>query len=212
MTMVNDAKTILCVVVIVFSVYDVFSCSNPQWAVAEGEPSPALLDHEEALLGSVPAIRGVRAQCQTGEVHQPREQRTHTCTECTSHLLSDGIPGICIKNAPHSFVMNVFMKTWCLLCAFYVFYTSSHLQRFFISTLQALDWLQEAGEYFLSTHNTLGDSPEKTQELLKEYENFCVSAKVSIIYTQPWKEPSVFLSFSVSNGFSSAQILRCLNL
>ncbi|XP_053482979.1 kalirin [Ictalurus furcatus] len=45
------------------------------------------------------------------------------------------------------------------------------------SAKQALDWLQEAGEYFLSTHNTLGDSAEKTQELLKEYENFCVSAK-----------------------------------
>ncbi|TSM68899.1 Kalirin [Bagarius yarrelli] len=47
------------------------------------------------------------------------------------------------------------------------------------SAKQALDWLQEAGEYFLSTHNTQGDSAEKTQELLKEYENFCVAAKTS---------------------------------
>lgn len=64
-------------------------------------------------------------------------------------------------------------------------YTSSHLHQLFISTSQALDWLQEAGEYFLSTHNALGDSAEKTQELLKEYENFCVPAKVSVTHTQP---------------------------
>ncbi|XP_051996761.1 LOW QUALITY PROTEIN: kalirin RhoGEF kinase b [Xyrauchen texanus] len=42
---------------------------------------------------------------------------------------------------------------------------------------QAIDWLQEAGEYFLSTHTSPGDSNEKTQELLKEYEDFRVSVK-----------------------------------
>uniref|UniRef100_A0A671K5Z9 Kalirin RhoGEF kinase a n=1 Tax=Sinocyclocheilus anshuiensis TaxID=1608454 RepID=A0A671K5Z9_9TELE len=42
---------------------------------------------------------------------------------------------------------------------------------------QAIDWLQETGEYFLSTHTSLGDTSEKTQELLKEYEDFRVSAK-----------------------------------
>ncbi|XP_051985930.1 kalirin-like [Xyrauchen texanus] len=42
---------------------------------------------------------------------------------------------------------------------------------------QAIDWLQETGEYFLSTHTSLGASNEKTQELLKEYEDFRVSAK-----------------------------------
>ncbi|XP_016127087.1 kalirin-like [Sinocyclocheilus grahami] len=42
---------------------------------------------------------------------------------------------------------------------------------------QAIDWLQEAGEYFLSTHTSPGDTSGKTQELLKEYENFRVSAK-----------------------------------
>lgn len=81
--------------------------------------------------------------------------------------------------------MNALINTRCFLNAFYVFYACSHLQRFFTLTLQALDWLQEAGEYFLSTHNTLGDTAEKTHELLKEYENFCVSAKVSITRTQP---------------------------
>lgn len=82
-----------------------------------------------------------------------------------------------------TFICNECTYKGCLLYAFYVFYTSSHLQRYFISTSQALDWLQEAGEYFLSTHNTLGDSAEKTQELLKEYENFCVSAKVCITHS-----------------------------
>ncbi|KAK9972958.1 hypothetical protein ABG768_023712 [Culter alburnus] len=42
---------------------------------------------------------------------------------------------------------------------------------------QAIDWLQETGEYFLSSHTSPGDTSEKTQELLKEYEDFRVSAK-----------------------------------
>uniref|UniRef100_A0A9J8BSK0 Kalirin RhoGEF kinase a n=1 Tax=Cyprinus carpio carpio TaxID=630221 RepID=A0A9J8BSK0_CYPCA len=42
---------------------------------------------------------------------------------------------------------------------------------------QAIDWLQETGEYFLSTHTSPGDTSEKTQELLKEYEDFRVSVK-----------------------------------
>ncbi|KAK2888899.1 hypothetical protein Q8A67_014274 [Cirrhinus molitorella] len=42
---------------------------------------------------------------------------------------------------------------------------------------QAIDWLQETGEYFLSTHTSPGDSSEKTQDLLKEYEDFRISAK-----------------------------------
>uniref|UniRef100_A0AAR2KII5 Kalirin RhoGEF kinase n=1 Tax=Pygocentrus nattereri TaxID=42514 RepID=A0AAR2KII5_PYGNA len=42
---------------------------------------------------------------------------------------------------------------------------------------QALDWLQETGEQYLSTHTSPGETTEKTQELLKEYEEFRVSAK-----------------------------------
>ncbi|KAI7807748.1 kalirin RhoGEF kinase b isoform X1 [Triplophysa rosa] len=42
---------------------------------------------------------------------------------------------------------------------------------------QAIGWLQDTGEYFLSTHATPGDSNERTQELLKEFEDFRVSAK-----------------------------------
>uniref|UniRef100_A0AAR2IMN4 non-specific serine/threonine protein kinase n=1 Tax=Pygocentrus nattereri TaxID=42514 RepID=A0AAR2IMN4_PYGNA len=45
------------------------------------------------------------------------------------------------------------------------------------SAKQSLEWIQEAGDYFLSTHNSAGDSTEKTQQLLKEYEEFCISAK-----------------------------------
>ncbi|XP_066520975.1 kalirin RhoGEF kinase b isoform X3 [Hoplias malabaricus] len=42
---------------------------------------------------------------------------------------------------------------------------------------QALDWLQETGEQYLSTHISPGETTEKTQELLKDYEEFRVSAK-----------------------------------
>ncbi|KAJ8253327.1 hypothetical protein GJAV_G00211670 [Gymnothorax javanicus] len=45
------------------------------------------------------------------------------------------------------------------------------------SAKQALDWIQETGEYYLSTHTSPGETSEKTQELLKEYEEFRVSAK-----------------------------------
>ncbi|XP_048341705.1 kalirin isoform X5 [Sphaerodactylus townsendi] len=45
------------------------------------------------------------------------------------------------------------------------------------SAKQALDWIQESGEYYLSTHNSTGESAEETQELLKEYVEFKVPAK-----------------------------------
>uniref|UniRef100_A0A8C9VF91 non-specific serine/threonine protein kinase n=1 Tax=Scleropages formosus TaxID=113540 RepID=A0A8C9VF91_SCLFO len=45
------------------------------------------------------------------------------------------------------------------------------------SAKQALDWIQETGEYYLSTHTSPGETSEQTQELLKEYEEFRVSAK-----------------------------------
>ncbi|TRY93448.1 hypothetical protein DNTS_005746, partial [Danionella cerebrum] len=37
---------------------------------------------------------------------------------------------------------------------------------------QALEWIEEAGEVYLTSHMSSGDSPEKTQELLKEYDDF----------------------------------------
>ncbi|KAK1798865.1 hypothetical protein P4O66_007150, partial [Electrophorus voltai] len=41
----------------------------------------------------------------------------------------------------------------------------------------ALDWLQETGEQYLSTHTSPGETTERTQELLREYGDFRVSAK-----------------------------------
>uniref|UniRef100_A0A8C5KWZ5 Kalirin, RhoGEF kinase n=1 Tax=Jaculus jaculus TaxID=51337 RepID=A0A8C5KWZ5_JACJA len=45
------------------------------------------------------------------------------------------------------------------------------------SAKQALDWVQETGEYYLSTHTSTGETTEETQELLKEYGEFRVPAK-----------------------------------
>ncbi|KTG39807.1 hypothetical protein cypCar_00024495 [Cyprinus carpio] len=43
--------------------------------------------------------------------------------------------------------------------------------------LKALEWIQEAGEVYLTSHTSPGDSVEKTRELLREYEEFRISAK-----------------------------------
>lgn len=51
--------------------------------------------------------------------------------------------------------------------------------------LQALDWIQETGEYYLSTHTSTGETTEETQELLKEYGEFRVPAKVGSIPAPP---------------------------
>ncbi|XP_040214233.1 kalirin isoform X2 [Rana temporaria] len=45
------------------------------------------------------------------------------------------------------------------------------------SAKQALDWIQETGEHFLSTHISTGESLDQTQSLLKEYEDFRCPAK-----------------------------------
>uniref|UniRef100_A0A6I8PGU4 non-specific serine/threonine protein kinase n=1 Tax=Ornithorhynchus anatinus TaxID=9258 RepID=A0A6I8PGU4_ORNAN len=45
------------------------------------------------------------------------------------------------------------------------------------SAKQALEWLQESGEFYLSTHTSPGETPEETQALLKEYGEFRVPAK-----------------------------------
>uniref|UniRef100_A0A8C7E759 non-specific serine/threonine protein kinase n=1 Tax=Naja naja TaxID=35670 RepID=A0A8C7E759_NAJNA len=45
------------------------------------------------------------------------------------------------------------------------------------SAKQALDWIQETGEYYLSTHTSTGESADETHELLKEYGEFKVPAK-----------------------------------
>ncbi|KAM4697403.1 kalirin isoform 2-T2 [Rhinophrynus dorsalis] len=45
------------------------------------------------------------------------------------------------------------------------------------SAKQALDWIQETGEHYLSTHTSPGECTGETQELLKEYEEFRIPAK-----------------------------------
>lgn len=44
--------------------------------------------------------------------------------------------------------------------------------------LQALDWLQQSGDHYLATHTSPGATMAETQELLNQYREFCVSAKV----------------------------------
>lgn len=43
---------------------------------------------------------------------------------------------------------------------------------------QALDWLQQSGDHYLSTHTSPGATVTETQELLNQHREFCVSAKV----------------------------------
>ncbi|KAM9305737.1 kalirin [Gastrophryne carolinensis] len=45
------------------------------------------------------------------------------------------------------------------------------------SAKQALDWIQETGEHFLSAHTSTGESLDETHSLLKEYQDFRLPAK-----------------------------------
>ncbi|KAK3851641.1 hypothetical protein Pcinc_039994, partial [Petrolisthes cinctipes] len=45
------------------------------------------------------------------------------------------------------------------------------------SAKQALDWIMETGEMYLSTHTKLGDTKEETERLLKEHNEFKGTAK-----------------------------------
>lgn len=47
-----------------------------------------------------------------------------------------------------------------------------------VSPFQALDWLQQSGDHYLSTHTSPGATAAETQELLNQHREFCVSAKV----------------------------------
>ncbi|XP_062236269.1 kalirin-like [Platichthys flesus] len=44
-------------------------------------------------------------------------------------------------------------------------------------TQQALDWLQQSGDHYLTTHTSPGSNMSETQELLNQHREFCVSAK-----------------------------------
>ncbi|XP_037549683.1 triple functional domain protein [Nematolebias whitei] len=45
------------------------------------------------------------------------------------------------------------------------------------SAKQALEWIHDTGEFYLSTHTSIGSSIHHTQELLKEHEDFHITAK-----------------------------------
>uniref|UniRef100_A0A672ZBR8 non-specific serine/threonine protein kinase n=1 Tax=Sphaeramia orbicularis TaxID=375764 RepID=A0A672ZBR8_9TELE len=45
------------------------------------------------------------------------------------------------------------------------------------SAKQALEWIHDTGEFYLSTHTSTGSSIHHTQELLKEHEEFHITAK-----------------------------------
>ncbi|MFT7811725.1 triple functional domain protein isoform X1 [Arapaima gigas] len=45
------------------------------------------------------------------------------------------------------------------------------------SAKQALEWIHDTGEFYLSTHTSTGSSIQHTQELLKEHEEFHITAK-----------------------------------
>lgn len=60
--------------------------------------------------------------------------------------------------------------TWCELCC------------------QALEWIHETGEFYLSTHTETGNTQDETDALLKEHNEFKSSAKVIVLAMQ-------FLSF-----------------
>lgn len=51
-------------------------------------------------------------------------------------------------------------------------------------SLQALDWLQQSGEHYLSTHTSPGATSAETQDLLAQHREFCISAKVNT-HTDP---------------------------
>ncbi len=46
--------------------------------------------------------------------------------------------------------------------------------------LQALEWIHDTGEFYLSTHTNVGENLTETEALLKEHNEFKVTAKVSV--------------------------------
>ncbi len=51
---------------------------------------------------------------------------------------------------------------------------------FWLFFLQALEWIHDTGEFYLSTHTSTGSTIHHTQELLKEHEEFQITAKVCL--------------------------------
>ncbi|KAI4898076.1 hypothetical protein NFI96_018077 [Prochilodus magdalenae] len=76
------------------------------------------------------------------------------------------------------------------------------------SAKQALEWIHDTGEFYLSTHTSTGSSIHHTQELLKEHEDFQITAKIrrsdtDQIMAQPlWQtKERVKLLIQLADGF-----------
>lgn len=50
-----------------------------------------------------------------------------------------------------------------------------------INFFQALGWIKETGEHYLTSHSSVGESREETERLLKEHNEFKGNAKASAL-------------------------------
>ncbi|XP_053570468.1 triple functional domain protein isoform X2 [Bombina bombina] len=86
-----------------------------------------------------------------------------------------------------------------------------HCQQYVVferSAKQALEWIHDNGEFYLSTHTSTGSSIQHTQELLKEHEEFQITAKQT--------KERVKLLIQLADGFCekghahAAEIKKCV--
>ena len=97
----------------------------------------------------------------------------HICmTEPRRHGLMNPLPWFDMKSQR------------CHECTVYNYMFSTHevYLHLTLSSLQALEWIHDTGEFYLSTHTSTGSSIHHTQELLKEHEDFQITAKVCCVY------------------------------
>ncbi|XP_068092702.1 triple functional domain protein isoform X2 [Hyperolius riggenbachi] len=86
-----------------------------------------------------------------------------------------------------------------------------HCQQYVVferSAKQALEWIHDSGEFYLSTHTSTGSTIQHTQELLKEHEEFQITAKQT--------RERVKLLIQLADGFCekghahSSEIKKCI--
>ncbi|EPY86360.1 triple functional domain protein [Camelus ferus] len=86
------------------------------------------------------------------------------------------------------------------------------------SAKQALEWIHDNGEFYLSTHTSTGSSIQHTQELLKEHEEFQITAKASALLSKGSEQTKerVKLLIQLADGFCekghahAAEIKKCV--
>ncbi|KAM4706382.1 triple functional domain protein [Rhinophrynus dorsalis] len=88
-----------------------------------------------------------------------------------------------------------------------------HCQQYVVferSAKQALEWIHDSGEFYLSTHTSTGSTIQHTQELLKEHEEFQFTAKQT--------KERVKLLIQLADGFCekghahAAEIKKCVTV